>query len=164
MQDFGPRESTGAAPSVAAGDVTPAASFTLPTALSWLGHECSGCQGLTTDWPATVWFMLLPTAANHLWTSTLVQVEVTRSPFSVAGVCRLLDEVNRCVRPDRIQVRPGRASDHRHAASALGSGHLVRHTYAVTIRDGDLEQTRARQTARRVTGTAYDTSGEPDRC
>lgn len=78
-------------------------SFTLSTALAWLGHDCPGdCPALTATCPAEIWFTRRGDTRDA-WASAIVDVDFTAAPDGHGR--DLLGEINDCVRPDRIRVR-----------------------------------------------------------
>jgi hypothetical protein len=79
-------------------------TFTLGTALAWLGHECPGsCPVSGCDWRASAWFVQVPLAAGPTW--TLVDVDFLERPSSDDEVAVMLREVNQCVKREHIRVR-----------------------------------------------------------
>lgn len=87
-------------------------TFTLGTALAWLGHNCPGlCPEPAVGSRATVWIRRLP-CSTEAWTQTLVEFAITDPTWSRELVQGLAGDVNRCVRTDRIRVR-ARTEDER---------------------------------------------------
>jgi hypothetical protein len=81
-------------------------SFSLGTALAWLGHDCPGaCPQEITRHQAAVWFAHLPAALGQHGVLTLVEVDFGAAPWSGLHRQALLRRINACVRPDRISVR-----------------------------------------------------------
>jgi hypothetical protein len=81
-------------------------SFTLGTALAWLGHECPGtCPREAIGHRAAVWFTHLPETLDPHSRLTLVEVDFGVAPWSGLRRKSMLREINHCVRPDRISVR-----------------------------------------------------------
>ena len=92
-------------------------AFTLGTALVWLGHDCPGdCPPDVSARPAEVWFVRANGTASHTWALTIVDVDFTASPQDSRQ--DLLEQVNDCVRPDRIRVRH-RSTPERSRPTAL---------------------------------------------
>jgi hypothetical protein len=81
-------------------------SFSLGTALAWLGHDCPGaCPREATGRLAAVWFSHLPETLGKHAVLTLVEVDFGAAPWSALHGRALLRRINACVRPDRISVR-----------------------------------------------------------
>jgi hypothetical protein len=92
--------------------ITRSPSFTLGTALLWLGHDCpGGCPPIASNWRAEVWFVHLPDTSTRRWTKTLVDVDFADEKSTDGPGEELLRQINACVRPDHIRVRERSAAE-----------------------------------------------------
>ncbi|MEP6482400.1 MAG: hypothetical protein ABJA94_10385 [Rhodoglobus sp.] len=81
-------------------------TFTLGTALMWLGHECRGhCPLDFVQRRANVSFLHLPDHMIAIWNRTLVEVEFGNDTLPAGNRAEALSQVNRCVRADHLRVR-----------------------------------------------------------
>jgi hypothetical protein len=81
-------------------------SFSLGTALLWLGHDCPGtCPPTITNARAAIWFLRLPDRMIATWTKTLVDVDFDDRPWPDAERHDLLAQLNHCVGADHMRVR-----------------------------------------------------------
>ncbi|WP_375503491.1 hypothetical protein [uncultured Jatrophihabitans sp.] len=101
-------------------DINRSPSFTLGTALVWLGHTCSGqCPPAVLDSRADVWFQRLPDRATGLWTTTLVDVEFETRSLLDGQRRDITRRINHCVRADHIRVRERTAVERATFVAAL---------------------------------------------
>lgn len=113
----------------ASADVRRSPSFSLGTALLWLGHDCPGlCPPTAVDARAAVWFLHLPDRTVATWTKTLVDVDFQDTLWSDGERDELLSGINHCVRADKLRVRERTAAERAtfFAALAARRGGIVR--------------------------------------
>ncbi len=101
-------------------DIQRSPSFSLGTALMWLGHDCPGsCPSTLSNARAAVWFLHLPERTIATWTETLVDVDFIDSPWPDAERDELLSRINHCVWADNMRVRQRTAVDRATFFAAL---------------------------------------------
>jgi hypothetical protein len=93
-------------------------SFTVARALGWLGHDCAHhCSAALDELPAAIWFVSRAKPGQPR--GTIVVVDPTGSDESIVRIRRVIRDMNRCTRGDRIYVLGRRMADIDNALSIV---------------------------------------------